>query len=117
MTHKICAVKAIVSTNRMTKGRSLIYVFVVLRNPDVIIVLIAKMLTWHIKINYVKNLCFIINVSLEDISFCFEMGDLFIDILEILYIVFWKSHSDFAVVPQSSVNIRQCHFTLLMITF
>jgi hypothetical protein len=93
MTHKECVqYKAIVSTNRMTKGSPLIFVFVAIKNVDVIIVLIVKM-TWHIEINYVKNLCFIINLSLEDISFCFEMGDLFIDILEILYIVFWKSHS------------------------
>jgi hypothetical protein len=89
MTQRICAVKATVSTNRMTKGSPLIYVFVELKNMDIIIVLTAKMLTWHIEINYVKNLCFVISLSLEDISFCFEMGDLFIDILEI---VFWKSH-------------------------
>jgi hypothetical protein len=66
---------------------------------DAVVVVNAKMLTRHIEINYMKNLCFIINLSLEDISFCFEMGDLFIDILEILCIVFWKSHSDFAVAP------------------
>ena len=83
----------------MTEEGPLIYVFVALKNVDVIIVCIVKMLTWHIEINYVKNLCFIINLSLEDIAFCFEMWDLFIDILEILYIVFWKSHSDFAVAP------------------
>jgi hypothetical protein len=35
---------------------------------DVMMVLIAKMLTWHIKVNYMKKLCFIINMSLEDIS-------------------------------------------------
>lgn len=64
--------------------------FVELKNVDIIMVLIAKMLTWHIGVNYTKKLCFIINLSLEDISFCFEVGDLFIDILEILYIVFWK---------------------------
>ena len=72
----------------MTKGSPLINVFVALKNVDVIIVLFVKMLTWHIAINYVKNLCFIINLSLEDTSFSFEMGDLFIDKLEILYVVF-----------------------------
>jgi hypothetical protein len=72
----------------MTKGSPLIYVFVALKNVDVIIVLIAKMFTWHMEINYVKNLCFIINLTLEDTSFCFEMGDLFIDKLEILYVAF-----------------------------
>ena len=53
----------------MTKESPLIYVFVALKNVDIIIVWIVRMLTWHIEINYVKNLCFIINLSLEDISF------------------------------------------------
>lgn len=57
--------------------------FVEFKNVDVIMVLVAKMLTWHIKVNYMKKLCFIMNMSLEDISSVLKW--------ETCLLVSWKS--------------------------